>query len=146
MTTKLKEKIVALSRKEKMDKFFKLYTLIVLAVLLASFAFKELKVIVRIMLIIGLLWSFLHFYVLQAIRNQTDDVISNNKLLYIILSDKDTIAVIVEFIMIFPVLMILSKFIELNFITGALYVVTSVIIIKQLSKIISNRFKNKLSK
>ncbi len=141
MTTKLKERIVALSRNERVEKNFIIYCWIGLAFLIFSYFFNALRTIAFIMAVIAILGSF-HYYAFKAIKKQTDEVINNNKLIYIILSDTEAVAHYMV-----PVLSVISVFVDFNLITGVLYIVVSLVIIFKLSKTISNYFKNnKLSK
>lgn len=80
-----------------------------------------------------------------AIKKQPDDKISKNKLLYLVLCDRDAVEHYVELIMVFPVLWIITEFIEINFIFGCVYIAISLIIIFKVPKIINNVFAKKLS-
>lgn len=145
MTTKLKERIVALSRNEKARKVFNIYLFIALVVIIVSFFITELDIIARIIAAIALLGIYISF-ALQAIKKQTDEVINDNKLIYIILSDIDAVEHYILFLVNIPILIIVFSFIELNVITGILYFVIALISISKFSKVISRYFKNKLSK
>lgn len=144
MTTKLKERIVTLSRNEKVEKVFNIYCWIGLAFLIVSYFITELKIIACIMAAIGLLGIFI-YYALNAIKKQTDEVINDNKLIYIILSDINAVEHYILFIVNIPLLYIVFSFIELNVITGMLYIVIALVSILKFSKVISKYFKNKLS-
>lgn len=143
MTTKLKERIVALSRNEKVEKVFKIYWWIILAFWIVSYFIMELKIIGWILGVIGLLVIFIK-YALNAIKKQTDEVIKDNKLIHIILSDIDAVENYI-FLIVSILSCIVFSFVELNLITGMLDIVIALVILLKLPRVVSKYFKNKLS-
>lgn len=145
MTTRLKEKIVTLSRNKKVEKVFYIYCVIVIIELIVNYFFKEMRILTLVMTCIGLLSLFI-FEAFYAIREQTDDVLNNNKLIYIVLSKELQVTHYIIIIGIIPMLWVISIFIEINWLTGGIYIVISLVTVIKLPKVISNYFKNKLSK
>ena len=80
-----------------------------------------------------------------AIREQTDDVLNNNKLIYIVLSNEGAVAHYIIYIGILPILLVIQIFIEVNWLTWVICLVIGSITVIKLPKVISNYFKNKLS-
>lgn len=144
MTTKLKEKIVALSRNKKVEKVLYIYCGICIIELIINYFFKEMRILTLVMACIGLLSLFI-FYAFYAIREHTDDVLNNNKLIYIVLSNEEAVANYILYIGIMPILLVIQIFIEVNWLTGGICVVIGLVTVIKLSKVISNYFKNKLS-
>ena len=144
MTTKLKEKIVILSRNKKVEKVFKIYCCIFIIELIVNYFFKEMRILTLVMAFIGLLSLFI-FDAFYAIREQTDDVLNNNKLIYIVLSNEGAVAHYIIYIGILPILLVIQIFIEVNWLTWVICLVIGSVTVIKLPKVISNYFKNKLS-
>ncbi len=143
MAMKLREKIIILSRSEKIEKNFYIYCWTAFIFFIICFIAK-LRILAIILAIMSL--GVIFFYHMAiAIKKQPDDKISKNKLLYLVLCDRDAVEHYVELIMVFPVLWIITEFIEINFIFGCVYIAISLIIIFKVPKIINNVFAKKLS-
>lgn len=104
MTT-LKEKIIALSRNEIMRKFMVVYAIITLVLLALSYFF-ELEPILSIVIIVTIV-LYTIYGVLYAIRKQEMEIVKNNKLIYIILSDDLVLFSYIMFYICCPILQIL---------------------------------------
>lgn len=144
MTTKLKEKIVTLSRNKKVEKVLYIYCGIFIIELIINYFFKEMRILTLVMACIGLLSLFIS-YAFDAIREQTDDVLNNNKLIYIVLSNEGAVAHYIIYIGILPILLVIQIFIEVNWLTWVICLVIGSVTVIKLPKVISNYFKNKLS-
>lgn len=144
MTTKLKEKIVKLSRNKKVEKVFKIYCWVLIIELILNCFFKEMRILTLVMWCIGLLIALI-FVTFDAIREQTDDVINNNKLIHIVLSNEGALAHYIIYIGILPILLVIQIFIETNWLTWVICLVIGSVAVIKLPKVISNYFKNKLS-
>ncbi len=147
MTTKLKERIVTLSRNKKVEKVCNIYCLIFIIELIVHYFFKNMTILTLVMGGIFVLIVLIDI-AFNAIREHKDDVLNNNKLIYIVLSNKDAVAHYIMYMGFIPIVFILSNLIgiELNLITGSIYIVVGLLILSKLSKIISDYFKNKLLK
>lgn len=143
MAMKLREKIIILSRSEKIEKNFYIYcwTAFIFFIICLIAKLRMLAIILAIMS----LGVIVFYHMAMSIKKQPDDKISKNKLLYLVLCDRDAVEHYVELIMVFPVLWIITEFIEINFIFGCVYIAISLIIIFKVPKIINNVFAKKLS-
>lgn len=144
MTTKLREGIVRLSRDERKRKWIIGLALILVIAMFSMWFFKKM-IIVEILALLGLLLLFTD-EVLDAIKKQKDEVIEKNKLLYIVLSERDVVERSVLYFIAFPIVAIICKFVEVNFSIGVIIVIVFVVGTKKLSYIITTHFESKLSK
>ena len=143
MTTKLRERIVRLSRDERKRKWI-IGLALILVIAMFSMWFLKKMIIVGILALLGLLLVFTDD-MLDAIEKQKDEVIEKNKLLYIVLSERDVVERSIIYFIAFPILAIICKLVEVNFFIGVIIVIVFVVGINKLSNIITTHFKNKLS-
>ncbi len=143
MTTKLRERIVRLSRDERKRKWI-IGLALILVIAMFSMWFLKKMIIVGILVLLGLLLVFTDD-MLDAIEKQKDEVIEKNKLLYIVLSERDVVERSIIYFIAFPILAIICKLVEVNFFIGVIIVIVFVVGINKLSNIITTHFKNKLS-
>lgn len=143
MTTKLREGIIRLSRDERKRKCI-LGLALILVIAMFSMWFLKKMIIVGILALLGLLLVFTDD-MLDAIEKQKDEVIEKNKLLYIVLSERDVVERSIIYFIAFPILAIICKLVEVNFFIGVIIVIVFVVGINKLSNIITTHFKNKLS-
>ena len=112
MTTKLREGIVRLSRDKRKRKWIIGLALILVIAMFSMWFFKKM-IIVEILALLGLLLLFTD-EVLDAIKKQKDEVIEKNKLLYIVLSERDVVERSVLYFSAFPIVAIICKFVEVT--------------------------------
>ena len=149
MTTRIKEKIVALSRSKRVNKFFYIYLIVaIILVVISKNFFTSIRLLNQISWIVAMLGIFIGvlWVAIEAIKKHEDEIIYKNSLIYLILSDDYAVEQYLIWIVCFVILPIISKWITINFITGAIFVVVTLTIIIKLSNIISICIKNKLSK
>lgn len=143
MTTKLREGIVRLSWDERKRKWI-IGLALILVIAMFSMWFLKKMIIVGILVLLGLLLVFTDD-MLNAIEKQKDEVIEKNKLLYIVLSERDVVERSIIYFIAFPILAIICKLVEVNFFIGVIIVIVFAVGIIKLSNIITTHFKNKLS-
>ena len=143
MTTKLREGIVRLSRDERKTKCI-LRLALILGIVIFSLLFFEKWIIVKILSLLAFSLLFI-LRILDEIKKQNDEVIEKNKLLYIVLSEIDVVVRIILYFIAFPILVIISKFVEFDYFIGIIIVIVFAVGIIKLSNIITTHFKNKLS-
>lgn len=143
MTTKLREGIVRLSQDERKTNSI-LRLALILNIVIFSLLFFEKWIIVKILSLLAFSLLFI-LRILDAIKKQNDEVIEKNKLLYIVLSEIDVVARIILYFITFPILVIISKFVEFDYFIGIIIVIVFIVGIIKLSNIITTHFKNKLS-
>lgn len=143
MTTKLRERIVRLSRDERKRKWIIGLALILVIAMFSMCFFKKI-IIVGILALLGLLLLFID-EVLDAIKKQKDEVIQNNKLLYIVLSERRVVEKLVEYLICLPIIFIICNFVKINFFAGTIIIIVAFIGTIELSSMITTHFKNKLS-
>ena len=141
--TDLKKKIIALSRNSKIIKIPELSFFIALTLNIIICSFIRHRILALIVSVLSLFVIF-SYYALIAIRKCSRQTIEDNSLIYIALSDKDTVEASIKFIMLFPVLLLVSGFIQLNFFTGLLYIIISVTIIFKVPALINSYFLKEL--
>ena len=141
--TDLKKKIIALSRNSKIIKIPELSFFIALTLNIIICSFIRHRILALIISVL-LLFVIFSYYALIAIRKCSRQTIEDNSLIYIALSDKDTVEASIKFIMLFPVLLLVSGFIQLNFFTGLLYIIISVTIIFKVPALINSYFLKEL--
>lgn len=147
MTTKLKEKLITLSRKEKeLNIFLATYLVILLISIILSEYIEAIKPIVSVLGFIGIYPILLITLILTSLQKYDAETIRNNKLINLILSVRASTERLILWIIIFPIIWIITKNMEVNFISGTKIVVISIASTIMLGKIISNYFKEKLSK
>ena len=125
MTTKLRERIVRLSRDERKRKWI-IGLALILVIAMFSMWFLKKMIIVGILVLLGLLLVFTDD-MLDAIEKQKDEVIEKNKLLYIVLSDRDVVERSIIYFIAFPILAIICKLVEVNFFIGVIIVIVFVV-------------------
>ena len=101
MTTKLRERIVRLSRDERKRKWI-IGLALILVIAMFSMWFLKKMIIVGILVLLGLLLVFTDD-MLDAIEKQKDEVIEKNKLLYIVLSERDVVERSIIYFIAFPI-------------------------------------------
>lgn len=141
--TDLKKKIIALSRNSKIIKIPELSFFIALTLNIIICSFIRHRILALIVSVLSVFVIF-SYYALIAIRKCSRQTIEDNSLIYIALSDKDTVEASIKFIMLFPVLLLVSGFIQLNFFTGLLYIIISVTIIFKVPALINSYFLKEL--
>lgn len=143
MTT-FKEKIIKLSRNEIIKKFMTVYSIITFVVIIMSYFFEMEPIVSIVSTGAIILWTI--YGVLFAIKGQEIEVVKNNKLINITLSDELVIFCYIMFYICCPIMQIISDFVEYKIIARTIIILFSMVGSAKLSNLISKHFKNKLKK
>lgn len=139
-----KEKIIELSRNEIIKKFIIVYSIITVAMMMIEY-FIELEPIVSIVVVIAIV-LYTIYGVLHAIRRQEMEVVKNNKLIYIILSDDLVLFSYIMFYICCPILQIITDFVKYKIIIRTITILILIVVASKISVLISKYFKSKLEK
>lgn len=144
MTTKLREKIIKVSRNEKIRNMILIYFAISIILAMISLVCIENMFWITSIIMISWILLMLIYDTFDEIENQEEEFIKNNKLLYIILSSDSLVSEYLFWLIWVPILIVTSKFIMGNFFTIVVLGIVIIVIILILAIIISKYFKKKL--
>lgn len=126
------------SRSKLLNRIY--WIIAIIGILVILFAKSE---VVKTFAYIGVLGIGLLGTCMDTIKKQKNEVIKNNNLRHIILSDCDTIFFTIYFIIVIPLFNIFGKNIK-GFVASFIVVISVLLILQKVSKEISNHFKSKL--
>lgn len=141
MTT-FKERIIALSRNEAIKKIIIVYSIITVAMMIVAY-FIELEPIISIVTIVAIV-LYTIYGALYAIRSQEMEIVKNNKLVYIILSDDLVLFCYIMFYICCPILKIITDFVKYKIIVRTITILILIVVAHKTSELISKHFKSKL--
>ena len=144
MTTKLKERIVEASRNNKINKGMKFFVLSVIALIVIMTLYNVFKVGIYILVLIGLA-SCLALNIMEVIAKEDKQIVKKNKLIYIILSNYNFVWYFIYTIDWLLLLKIIATA-KVSLFAQVIIIITVFLATRRLSKIISNYYKEKLSR